>query len=139
MIGQLSQSTSSTKVKVSLKEALFDRKYRFASWNGVISAVINPLAGVAASLFYQAKIFIQLRDSGDFTILPVIWSVQIMNFMNMIASFGSFIPSKFLGQRVNFIGGLHFVYLSLVGLIICNQAGIPLGIIVFVVLHIIFF
>ena len=60
MIGQLSQSTSNTKIKVSLKDALFYRKYRFATWYGVISAVINPLAGVAANILYQAKIFIQL-------------------------------------------------------------------------------
>mmetsp|Transcript_42756 Transcript_42756/g.65709 ORF Transcript_42756/g.65709 Transcript_42756/m.65709 type:complete len:116 (-) Transcript_42756:501-848(-) len=97
MIEALSQQTSNVSEVVPLKEALFSEKHRYASWNGVLCAMMNPLSGVPISLAYQSKIFLQMRETGEFTLLPVIWSVQLMNVISMVASFGSSIPSKFFG------------------------------------------
>ena len=76
-----------------------------------------------------------MRKTGEFTLVPVIWAVQFLNLVNMCSSFVSHIPSRIFGQRLNLIAGTHGVYLCLLGIVVFNELGISMGILVCLLCH----
>ena len=58
---------------------------------------INQFSGISGVLFFQTNIFLHMRETGEFTLVPVIWAVQFTNFINMVTSFVSHIPSGIFG------------------------------------------
>ena len=96
MVDDVKSSTHHPE-EISLKHAMTDRKYRYGTWNGAIICFLNQMSGISAILSYQGKIFLLLWSTGEFTLLPVIWSIQAVFLVNLVTSFLSSIPSKYWG------------------------------------------
>eukprot|EP00356_Strombidium_inclinatum_P007689 CAMPEP_0170500762 /NCGR_PEP_ID=MMETSP0208-20121228/35997_1 /TAXON_ID=197538 /ORGANISM="Strombidium inclinatum, Strain S3" /LENGTH=435 /DNA_ID=CAMNT_0010778949 /DNA_START=186 /DNA_END=1490 /DNA_ORIENTATION=- len=135
IVNILGSTTSGSSSDLTLGEALTSKQHRFTSWNAVIMTFINQFSGISAILFFQTNIFLHMKDTGEFTLLPVIWSVQCVNFINMVASFFSHIPSGIFGQRVNLITGTHAVYICLAGIVVFNMMDLSIGILICLLCH----
>jgi hypothetical protein len=49
------------------------------------------MTGVVAIQIFQTQIFLEMKQKGSFQI-PVIWAVQIVNLISVVANFLSFYP-----------------------------------------------
>mmetsp|Transcript_11875 Transcript_11875/g.20092 ORF Transcript_11875/g.20092 Transcript_11875/m.20092 type:complete len:84 (+) Transcript_11875:1034-1285(+) len=83
----MSQSSSD----VSLGQAMTSKLYRRATWVSAFLSIFHQLAGISAVLMFQTKIFLYMKERGQFDI-PIIWAVQFVNFFNLFISFLSSIP-----------------------------------------------
>jgi hypothetical protein len=80
-----------TAEKVGLFEALISLKHRRASWNALFLAIMQQCTGLTATLLFLNKLFLSMKSRGEFN-MSISLSVQLINFLNAIASCFSFYP-----------------------------------------------
>lgn len=90
--------------KVGIVEVFTSKKYRTASWNGIIVAIIQQLSGITALFLCSVPLFEAMKNAGNFDI-DISLSLNILNLLNMFASFGGNIFSSRIGQKKTMVFG----------------------------------
>jgi hypothetical protein len=80
-----------TEKKVGLCEAFCSKKYRRASCNAILLAIIQQCTGLTAIKLFWTKLFLSMKSRGEFN-MSIPLSVQLINFLNAIATCFSFYP-----------------------------------------------
>ena len=85
---------SDQKGDVSIKDALVNKKYRRATWNGIITCFLDQFTGIVALLIYSTAIFKSMKDEGTYK-LSLSLTTQLINISNWLGCFLVNIPGKY--------------------------------------------
>lgn len=119
-------------------EALTNRKYRMASVTALMLGAAQQLTGISGFTLFSTQIFIKLHSAGRFPI-PVIWGVQIVNFVNLVMCFSYPALSKYVRQRSAMLLGQACTVASLFAIALFNHLEHYEMMLLWMVLYICFF
>ena len=99
--------------KLTLKDALVDRKYRKATWVNIGYIIFHELTGINVIMLYSTEIFKSMKNSdGENTIKPRTGTI-LVGLIDVVGATMAFAVVKRIGRRALLIYG-H------VGIAICH-------------------